>query len=296
VPTNSTVNPLIPTTLPLVELQHPCGDKVVATLFGGHVLSWVAAGQEQFFLSDKAAMDGTAPIRGGVPVCFPQFNMRGDLPKHGFARTQMWALREAQHTLADGRVSLVLALGDNEYSRNIWPHSFDLRLRVTLAAGALDLQLELDNRGEDSLEFAAALHTYFAVDELAHARLSGLTGQRQWDSLTDVHADTGAEPLQFVAEFDRVFDASAQPLQLEDGKRRLQIAQSANLTETVVWNPHAALCAKLADMSPEGYRRMLCVEAAKLYEKQRLGAGQTWVGWQRLLQSIHACQKNHSLP
>jgi glucose-6-phosphate 1-epimerase len=286
---------LTPTTLPRVELQHPCGDKVVATLFGGHVLSWMAAGQEQFFLSDQAVMDGSAPIRGGVPVCFPQFNMRGNLPKHGFARLQMWTLRESQTTLDDGRVSLLLALRDNEYSRSIWPHAFDLRLRLTLGPGSLELQLEVENRGAETLEFAAALHSYFAVADLSAARLMGLAGQRQWDALTDMHATTGPEPLQFTAEFDRVFDASAKPLQLSDGHRYLQLAQSASFTETVVWNPHAALCAKLADMPAEGYRHMLCVEAAKLYEKQSLGAGAVWTGWQRLLQSV-PCLPKESFP
>jgi glucose-6-phosphate 1-epimerase len=266
----------------MVELLHPCGDKVTATQFGGQVLSWTVGGQEQFFLSDRAVMDGSAPIRGGVPVCFPQFNMRGNLPKHGFARTQMWALREAPHTLAHGRVGMVLALRDNEYSRSIWPHAFDLRLRVTLAPGQLDLTLEVENLGADALEFAAALHSYFAVKDLANTELSGLQGAQQWDAVRDVHGTAPECALTFEAEFDRVYGARLRSMVLQDGQRRLQIEQCASFTETVVWNPHATLCAKLADMSPEGYQRMLCVEAAKLYEKQRLTSGEIWTGWQRL--------------
>lgn len=272
----------------MVELLHPCGDKLTATLFGGHVLSWVAGGQEQFFLSDQAVMDGSAPIRGGVPVCFPQFNMRGNLPKHGFARTQPWTLREAPHALADGRVGMVLALGDNDFSRSIWPHAFDLRLRVTLAPGQLDLTLEVENLGTDALEFAAALHSYFAVSDLQVTQLHGLQGAPQWDAVRDVHGTAPEQALTFETEFDRVYASPEHAMTLQDAQRSLQIAQSQTFTETVVWNPHATLCAKLADMPPEGYRRMLCVEAAKLYEKQQLGAGQTWTGWQRLrlLQSL----------
>lgn len=265
-----------------IELQHPCGDKLVATLFGGHVLSWVSGGQERFFLSEKAVMDGSAPIRGGVPVCFPQFNMRGNLPKHGFARTQVWAVRESPQTQADGRTAMTLALRDNEYSHGIWPHAFDLRLHVVLGQGQLELRLEVENLGPDALEFAAALHSYFAVDDLQATRLAGLAGQRQWDSLTDTHATTGEEPLRFAAEFDRVFDAATRPLELTDGQRTMQIGQSASFTETVVWNPHAQLCAKLADMPDDGYRHMLCVEAAKLYQKHRLAPAAVWTGWQHL--------------
>ena len=57
---------------------------------GAQVLSWVSDGRERLFLSPRSALDGSAPIRGGVPVCWPQFNQRGDLPKHGFARHLPW--------------------------------------------------------------------------------------------------------------------------------------------------------------------------------------------------------------
>ena len=40
-----------------------------------------------------AVFDGTQPIRGGVPVVFPQFG-RPDpsLPMHGFARSSRWTV------------------------------------------------------------------------------------------------------------------------------------------------------------------------------------------------------------
>jgi hypothetical protein len=52
------------------------------------VLSWVTPdGRERLFLSDKAVFDGSVAIRGGIPVCWPQFAGLGELPKHGFVRT-----------------------------------------------------------------------------------------------------------------------------------------------------------------------------------------------------------------
>jgi D-hexose-6-phosphate mutarotase len=44
-------------------------------------------------------------------------------------------------------------------------------------------------------------------------------------------------------------------------RRRIRVAK-ANSRTTVVWNPWAEQAAKLADMEPEGWRRMLCVETA----------------------------------
>ena len=46
-----------------------------------HGLMWqrAADGVERLYLSPQTSRDGSTAIRGGVPVCFPQFNMRGPL-------------------------------------------------------------------------------------------------------------------------------------------------------------------------------------------------------------------------
>jgi glucose-6-phosphate 1-epimerase len=65
----------------------PQGDSVFVAEQGAQVLSWQAGGRERLYLSPTSACDGTMAIRGGIPVCFPQFNQRGTLPKHAFARS-----------------------------------------------------------------------------------------------------------------------------------------------------------------------------------------------------------------
>jgi glucose-6-phosphate 1-epimerase len=62
----------------------------------------------------------------------------------------------------------------------------------------------------------------------------------------------------------------------------LEISQSASCSETVVWNPGAVLGAKLADMPADGFRHMLCVEAARIDEPVLLAPGAQWQGWQQL--------------
>ena len=55
-----------------VEARLPTGQSVTVYLYGATVTSWkLADGQEQLFLSDKAHLDGSKPIRGGIPVVFP---------------------------------------------------------------------------------------------------------------------------------------------------------------------------------------------------------------------------------
>jgi len=72
------------------------------------------------------------------------------------------------------------------------------------------------------------------------------------------------------------------PLQLHDEQGALEISQSPSMGQTVVWNPGPALCAQLADMPPDGYQHMLCVEAAQIDTPVLLAAGSQWIGWQEL--------------
>lgn len=55
----------------VVEASLPTGESVAIHLYGATVTSWKANGQEQLFLSEKAHLDGSKPIRGGIPLVFP---------------------------------------------------------------------------------------------------------------------------------------------------------------------------------------------------------------------------------
>ncbi len=266
--------------LPAVELALPQGDTLRVMRHGAQVLSWVSGGQERLYLSPKSTMDGQAAMRGGVPVCFPQFNQRGPmaerLPKHGFARNLPWQA-DAPVLSADS-AQLCLHLQDNARTRVWWPQAFALQLHITLRPGALRISLKVHNTDVHPLVFSGALHTYLAVPDVTRAELRGLGGQAEWDAVANTHA-SAADTLQFAAEFDRVYAASTQALRLND---QLDIQQSASWANTVVWNPAQALCQSLADMPEDGWRHMLCVEAAQVYEPITLPAGGRWEGWQQL--------------
>ena len=75
---------------PCIRLDTDHGDSALVALHGAQVLSWTVAGRERLYLSPRALFDGRSAIRGGIPLCFPQFNQRGPLPKHGFARNLAW--------------------------------------------------------------------------------------------------------------------------------------------------------------------------------------------------------------
>jgi glucose-6-phosphate 1-epimerase len=277
--TGATCRELTFAGLPATELQLPCGDRVVVAQHGAHVLSWVVNGRERLYLSPNSVMDGRSAIRGGIPVCFPQFNQRGDLPKHGFARNVPWTAKPAR--LDADRAHLALSLNDNPTSRQWWDQSFEAMLLIELTPSALQVDLAVRNTDSKPLSFTGALHTYVAVSDVAQARLLGLGGQAEWDAVKDRHA-TAAPELRFVGEFDRVYSATPMGYELLDGPQALSIEQDMDWAQTVVWNPGAAKCASLIDMPTDGWQHMLCVEAAQVYEPICIEPGDFWQGAQRL--------------
>ncbi len=278
-PASATSRDVVFAGWPATELQLPCGDRVVVARHGAHVLSWVAGGRERLYLSPKSAMDAQAAIRGGIPVCFPQFNMRGGLPKHGFARNLPWTPSPAR--LEAEAAHLVLGLDDSAATRQWWPQAFEARLLIELKPGALQVELAVRNTDTRPLEFTGALHTYLAVSDVAQVRLQGLGGRAEWDAVSDRHG-TAAPELRFAGEFDRVYSAAQQGYVLQDGPQVLGIEQDMDWAQTVVWNPGADKCATLTDMPADGWRHMLCVEAAQVYQPIRIEAGDFWQGAQRL--------------
>lgn len=267
-----------------MALQLPGGDSALIALQGAQVLSWVSQGQERLFVSPKAAHDGRTPIRGGIPVCFPQFNQRGPLVKHGFARTMAWTGQaNAARAVEGGGVQLSLGLQDDAATRAVWPHAFAAQLTVTLLPGALTVQLAVHNRGAEPLPFTAALHSYLQVQDVEQVALRGLEGLAYWDAVADTHpVQTGA--LRFGVETDRVYPRAAQALQLQTPAQHagLHIRQDAAWSETVVWNPGPALCATQGDMEANSWQHMLCVEAAAIDAPVTVPPGQHWQAAQYL--------------
>ncbi len=93
---------------------------------GATVVSWKVDGREAIFVSSAAALDGSRPIRGGIPVCFPAFGAWAPGSQHGFARSSSrWAVEEGPRTdAATGDVSVTFVLADDEETRKIWDYRF----------------------------------------------------------------------------------------------------------------------------------------------------------------------------
>ena len=267
--------------LPAVTIRAAGGAQATVTLYGGHLVAWQTSdGQERLFCSRDSALDGSRAIRGGVPVIFPQFGARGTGMRHGFARVATWQLESTGD--ADGAAWAQFILHHTDLPDAIaatWPWAFTLRLRVAVQGQSLELNLSVHNTGEQAFPFSAALHSYFAIDQLSEARIGGLQRVRYSDE-TPQDALQAEELLQFSDKLDRIYYQLPGALQLQSGGHTLRLEQQG-FTDAVVWNPGAQDAAALPDLADDEYQRFICIEPA-LIQPDTLAAGAEWTGRQRL--------------
>lgn len=267
---------------PAFLLRAPEGATATVLRHGAHVVSWIpAGGEERLYLSETAdiGVPGKA-VRGGVPVIFPQFAGRGNLPKHGFARNLPWEKPELR--TGEDYAMLSLSLQDSEDTRAIWPHAFNVELSVSVSGQRLDLEFEVSNLGQAPFSFTTALHTYLRVKEVEEAQLEGLNGCVYTDCLKggERKIDTGVF-LAIEAETDRIYHEIKRPLLLREPHRCLGV-YSENMPDAVVWNPWETGIRGISDMPDKDFRRMLCVEAGVVEDPQSLQPGESWWGRQTL--------------
>lgn len=267
--------------LPAVTIRDADGAQATVTLYGGHLVSWQTSdGRERLFCSRESSLDGSRAIRGGVPVIFPQFGARGTGMRHGFARVATWQLESTGE--ADGAAWAQFALTQADLPEAIaatWPWAFTLRLRVAVKAQTLELRLSVHNTGGQAFPFSAALHSYFAIDQLSEARVGGLQRVRYSDE-TPQDALQAEEFLQFDDKLDRIYYQLPGALSLQSGGHTLRLEQQG-FTDAVVWNPGAQDAAALPDLADDEQPRFICIEPA-LIQPDTLAAGAEWTGRQQL--------------
>ena len=285
-----------------LTIRHAASDSSLTIYpFGATITSYTIAGEELLFTSTRAALDGSRPIRGGIPLAFPQFAAQGPLPMHGLARTAPWALAAS----GDGFVEL--ALRDSEATRALWPHAFALTYRAEFAGPVLRTSLRVRNTGAAPFAFEALQHTYLAggagavaADGRGALAVRGLQGATFFAKTGGGEAVDGEAEVRLGGEVDRVYYAPAGAGGVEVvgvGGRRgwdaVEVAREgrgaggrAVPLDVVVWNPGPARAAAIADLGPEDWREFVCVEPGRVAGASAadgvLGAGEEFTLTQTL--------------
>ncbi|CAI0408574.1 unnamed protein product, partial [Linum tenue] len=252
------------------------------SLYGGQVLSWrTDQGEELLF----AIFKPPNPVRGGIPICFPQFGNRGALEHHGFARKKVWIIDDNPPPLqpndSNGKSYVDLLLKPSEDDLKLWPHSFEFRLRVAITAeGNLAMVSRIRNINCKPFSFSIAYHTYFSISDINEVRVEGLETLDYLDNLCERERFTEqGDALTFESEVDRVYLSSSDVIAVFDHqrKRTFQIRKEG-LPDVVVWNPWEKKAKAMADLGDEEYKQMLCVDGAAIEKPITLKPGEEWTG------------------
>lgn len=241
---------------------------------------------ELLFVSEKATFSPGLPIRGGIPLCFPQFADRGDLPFHGFARTAAdWRLlpEESSQSKVTLRLDQTTESLRQEGLAKLWPHRFELSYTVELNdQNRLETTVTVINRNSaEPFSFTIALHTYFAVSDISEVAVSGLQGLEYLDKTrAGSKFRQEEELLKFEGEVNRIYLNTPSELLIKDRSRRISLIKSTSLPDAVTWNPGEIAAATFKDLAPNEYRKFVCVEAGAIKTPVTLNAGQMWQGSQ----------------
>ena len=269
-----------------VIITHPKNKDTYVEILnsGATVFSWKLDGQDVLWLSDAAKLDGSKPVRGGIPLVFPRFGPPGHhpptdkLPQHGFARNVTWEFLGSQDD-----VTAQWGLGPENLSeefRAAWNYDFTLIYTVKLEDKALITSLEVENTDTKPFEFNVLFHHYLAIPEIEDVAVSGLQGLSFVDKVDDgkIKAASNSE-ITFSGEVDRQYGNTPSEATVLFKGKPLYITKSSNLTDTVVWNPWDEKASGMSDFYPKsGYHKMVCVEHGSVSKFQSLEPGAKWLG------------------
>jgi len=276
-----------PSGLEKVVLRGSRNCCVEVYLYGGQVTSWKNDnGEELLFLSSKAIFKPPKAIRGGIPICFPQFGTHGNLEQHGFARNRFWTIDNDPPPLPANpaiKAYVDLILRPSEEDLKIWPHSFEFRLRVALGpSGDLSLTSRIRNTNTDGRPFSYtfAYHTYFSVSDISEVRVEGLETMDYLDNLKAKERFTEqGDAIVFESEIDKVYLAAPSKIAIIDHeKKKTFVVTKEGLPDAVVWNPWDKKAKAMQDFGDGEYKNMLCVEPAAVEKPITLKPGEEWKG------------------
>ncbi|TDH70452.1 hypothetical protein CCR75_000387 [Bremia lactucae] len=283
----------------VVELRHPSGSRAEVHLYGATVTSFYAAQEPDrnvLFLSSKASLDCSKPIRGGIPLVFPVFGAADGYPNHGFARTSKWKLIQFNEATGDEKVPTVatFSLDISTKMKTMYPHDFGLLYEVKLYANALTTAFHVENKSEGEMDFQALLHTYLSADSVCDqgVEVEGLQNITYHDKVANAEKKETRAVLHFEQETDSIYANAPSSIVVRmkrsDGKERVVTIEKEAIvkngsthmeqqSDVVVWNPWADKAKSMSDFGDDEYLTMVCVEPGRVSEQQKLPAGQAFL-------------------
>ncbi|WP_321325622.1 D-hexose-6-phosphate mutarotase [Thiomicrorhabdus sp.] len=243
--------------------------KATITTYGATVLSFIPHGQRDvLWVSNSAVYDGTKPVRGGVPVCWPWFGAAAKQggPAHGFVRNMVWQVEKVGQ-LENGETRVLLVCKSNDETLKIWPHEFELKLCVQVNS-SLTITLTTVNMGDETIEITEALHTYFAVANPVGMLIKGLEESTHLDKLVDdAQPEIQKEAVVLNPAKDSVYLNQTGSVVIVDADNLREILiEKRHSQSSVVWNPGPEIVKGFADIDDQAWLEFACVESGNVLD------------------------------
>ncbi|KAJ3512433.1 hypothetical protein NLJ89_g3521 [Agrocybe chaxingu] len=242
-------------------LKHPKGSVVEILAYGATVVSWKVKDQERLFVSSKAFLDGSKPVRGGIPVVFPCFGApthpeHSKLTQHGFARNEVWKFESIVMDNEAGVSVRFILDSDSAHIKELYSKPFKLAYVITLAEHQLSTNLHVQNTStSDPLEFQALLHTYIRApaDDVRITPLKGLSYYDKTESTQEARATPKTETRDeiLVKNFtDSVYENAPLDYKVVWPSGGVHV-RAKGFKDVVIWNPQEE-GQKIGDMEVGG--------------------------------------------
>ncbi len=253
--------------LPSIRIETPqCQGRVLRQ--GAQVLEWAPASTGPvLWVSSESRFATGAPVRGGVPVCFPWFSTGTDghhQPSHGIARVSTWQLIESG--MPDGIAHLLFQLTSDDIAGSEAPDALPGGATAYLSVGMADkLRIDLTvQAGTEELTFEEALHTYYSVGEVKQVSIEGLDGLGYVDKTAAGARRTQDGDVRFEGEVDRVYDHGGSARIVDPLLHRTITVVKRNSANTIVWTPGHEQVSTMADVQDTDWNAFVCVESGNV--------------------------------
>jgi len=295
--TSFTYHQLAMSNEPIIIKHSASGASATVLPFGATISSFInAEGHETLFLSKLAKLDGSKATRGGIPLVFPQFGQPNkDMPQHGFLRNNYWQCGQVNDEDLQASCEFTLALKDvvNGRGEGMWKDESTVDcsvvFTVTVSEDSLTTILTIENVGNNQFDYQTLFHTYFKIEggkalDKNVCNVSGLSGYKRLNQLTNNESVQGDEPIFIDGEVDCIFTPPegkpAIEVEVTTGiNSRVSVRATAAVdgeiipVSAVVWNPHIEKSKLMGDFGDEEYHDMICVEPGVLGSDEKLSAG-----------------------
>ncbi|ODV96435.1 hypothetical protein PACTADRAFT_2728 [Pachysolen tannophilus NRRL Y-2460] len=276
-----------------VILTHPSDPLTSVKIlnYGATIYSWKVGGVDQLWLSSAAKLDGSKPVRGGIPLVFPVFGKSQDegfenLPQHGFARNSTW---EFLGQTKENPPTVEFALSPDLANKDVYSkwdngdNDFTLILTVELDKDSLKTTIEVENTDKKPWKFNWLFHSYLAINDITDTLINNLPGEYCYDQLLKETYQEKAPAITFHEEFDRIYKkvSTGKLLQVIELGKVIHNIERENLPDVVVWNPWVEKAKGMGDFEPkDGFHKMVCVEPGHVGDFITLQPGKKWSGSQ----------------